>query len=108
MSQLGRPTDAERILLHRRRRGQTQGQAAAEHGLSRKAYGSAERRGDPALARGIRLGNLRPHERCLLYRRRVGRKQREVAVELRCSRFWINLMERGEVPCDDLLWYWEQ
>lgn len=51
---------------------------------------------------------LAPHERCLLYRRRAGKTQAAIAEELKCCRYWVNQMERGEVPSDTLLWYWEQ
>lgn len=68
-------------------------------------YGKWER--DVVEGPTTRVGRLRPHERCLLYRRRCGRYQFEVANDLGFCRLWINRMERGDAPCDDLIWYWE-
>jgi len=104
---LGRLTSGERLLIDRRRRTERQEAAALRLGVSRAVYGAWEREtrsdGPP-----VKIGRLKVHERCLLYRRRVGCTQAAVADGLRCSRFWVNLMEQGRAPCDDLLWYWEQ
>ena len=92
--------------MARRREGQTQQDAAKKLGMNLQAYGQLER----ATGKPIPPLDppLQPHERCMLYRRRLDRTQKQVAEELPCSRWWLVLMERGEVACDDLLWYWEQ
>jgi len=104
-------THPERLLIHRRRLGFTQAQAAQHHGLQNHIYARMEN-GDarytnnmPKVA--VKASGLKSHERCLLMRRRCGKIQEEVAAELKCSRYWLNMMELGNVPCDDLLWYWE-
>ncbi|AAT69508.1 repressor [Alphaproteobacteria phage PhiJL001] len=55
-----------------------------------------------------RLRGIQVHEKCLIYRRRAGKTQREVARDLGVSRLWVNKMENGLESCDQLLWYWEQ
>lgn len=105
LGELERLTAGERLLIDRRRRGDTQVAAANRHGVSPFIYGQMER--DVAEAPSINIGQLKPHERCLLYRRRAGFTQARVAKDLKCCRWWLNQMERGQVPCDTLLWYWE-
>lgn len=51
---------------------------------------------------------LEPHERALIYRRRANLTQGAVAKDLQCCRYWLNLMETGRAPVDDLIQYWEQ
>jgi DNA-binding XRE family transcriptional regulator len=47
-------------------------------------------------------------ERAFIMRRRSGKTQSFVAKDLGICRYWVNLMELGKKPCDELLWYWEQ
>jgi DNA-binding transcriptional regulator YiaG len=54
------------------------------------------------------VGRLKDNERCVIMRRRVGTTQDEIASALNRCRRWVQMMELGRVPCDDLLWYWEQ
>lgn len=99
----------ERLLIYRRRLGFTQAQAAEHHGLQGHIYARMEN-GDTrylGFMPRVEIKALQPHERCLLMRRRCGKTQEKVAAELKCSRYWLNMMELGNVPCDDLLWYWE-
>ena len=108
--QLGELSPGERLLLDRRRRGESQVQAAARRGISHTAYGLMERDSEKG-TRGVEvleIGELKAHERCLLYRRRAGYTQARVAKELQVCRWWLNQMERGAVSCDLLVWYWEQ
>lgn len=113
LGELGRITAGEKLLLARLRAGETQAQTAERLGLSRKIYGLVEQDRRvlttvvPA-AGSIGSRTIRPHERCLLYRRRAGWTQERVANDLDMSRWWVNQMERGLVSCDRLLWYWEQ
>lgn len=102
---LGRLTRGERLLILRRRLGETQGEAAKKCGVTRFRYGAWERDEIDGPDRKIRRPV--PHERCLLYRRRIGLTQDAVAVELGRSRWWVNQMERGDVPCKELIRYWE-
>lgn len=106
VGELGRLMAGERLLIDRRRRGETQAQAARRYFVSRARYGMWER-GDEH-PQPPRVGRLASHERCFLYRRRVGETQLEVAEALGTCRWTINQMEHGIVKCDDLLWYWEQ
>lgn len=106
LGELGRLSNSERLLIDRRRRGEIQGQAARRLGTTHFMYGKWER--GRVEGPRVKIPALRVHELCLLYRRRVGCTQAHVARTLRCCRWWINQMERGEVSCDELLWYWEQ
>lgn len=94
--------------MNRRRKEETQAQAAMRHGVSQTRYSRWERgleaeRDIPRVA----VGRLRPHERCLLYRRRAGRSQAAVATDLGRCKMWVRQMERGEVDCTELTSYWE-
>jgi len=82
--------------------------AAKSRGVSRSTYSRWEldRGQGPDVVVGFKT--ITPAERCFLYRRRAGYLQKDVAAQLGCSRYWVNLMELGEVDCDALLWFWEQ
>lgn len=108
LGQLERLSVGERLLIDRRRRGESQGEAAKRQYISHFTYGQAERDFKRANTLAPIIKRLQPHERCLLYRRRVGRTQDDVAKELGVCRWWLNQMERGKVSCDALLWFWEQ
>lgn len=104
-------TQAERLYFDRRRQGETQKAAAEQYGISYRKYLRCER-GLDALSRwGIQpppLGRLRPHERCILARRRAGLTQEQIAKAIgRCRRLVI-MMERGEIPCTKLEEYWSE
>lgn len=106
-------TRGERFLLHRRRSGWTQGKYAKLFNCRTYLYGMVERdefdgKTLPGELKLPKLGRVQTHEKCLIYRRRTGVPQKQVAKDLRRSRAWVNAMERGKVPCDDLIWYWEQ
>jgi len=96
---------SERLLLDRRRKGETQVAAAKRYSVPLNRYvewekGTTECPFKPLLQR------LQPHERCLIHRRRSGRTQAKVAYALGRCRRWVTLMERGEVPCKELEVYW--
>lgn len=107
--QLEKLTLGEQLLIHRRRRGETQGEAARRNKVAHSRYSLCERDLDDSLHLGFKIScsTLAPHERCLLYRRRVGWTQKKVAADLGCCRRWLNMMERGEVDPTPLLDYWE-
>lgn len=103
-------TPGEKLLIEKRRQGFTQKQMAASKGVSLSTYGRWER---DTVEPECKLLALTPRlisgsERCVLYRRRAGKTQEEVAKELKTCRWRLNLMEQGLVPCDDLIWFWEQ
>jgi DNA-binding XRE family transcriptional regulator len=107
MSDLGEIAKHERLLIQRRRANKTQSEAAQYHGVSLSTYGIWER-SECKKAPKVKISVLAAHECCLLYRKRANYTQRKVAKELGISRYWLNKMEMGHEPCDDLLWYWEQ
>lgn len=95
------------MLIDRRRRRENQHQAAARLGIPFSAY--QERELDKLDSRDLapKIETLEANERCFLYRRRAGFTQARVARELGCCRWWLNQMERGVAPVDDLICYWE-
>jgi len=102
-------TDGERLLIARRRSGESQETIARRHGITRNVYGRIER-DDEEFRAGIalpELGELTDDEKCLLLRRRSGLTQEECAEYLGVTRFWFNQMETGKVPCSDLVKFWE-
>lgn len=103
-------TTAERLVIDRRRRDETQAQAAARHGVSigRYAAWEAETVIVPADVRADvgRLGQVRPFERCLIMRRRRGWTIPQVARAVGRSPYWVQEMEAGRAPVTDLLSYW--
>ncbi len=107
-------SQSERLLIHRRRLGFTQARAAKRWKLPAHIYARMENGDILTLRRSAfrmpKAGavTLKDHERCFVMRRRCGKTQHEVAKDLKCSRYWLNLMELGKQPCDTLLWYWEQ
>ncbi len=104
---LGLLSRGERLITDRRRRKETQAVAAKRFNETPFIYGRWERDDDegPSI-RSVRP--LRKYEQCLLYRRRAGTSQSEVARQLGRSRWWLNQMERGIQPCEELLCYWEK
>lgn len=106
MSAAVKPTKGESLLLHRRRKGLNQIEAAKEYGVPPNRYREWEadcRLDDQPLQR---LGQLKPHEVCLLLRRRSGKTQREIAAALGCTRLWVIQMEGGKAPVERLREYW--
>jgi len=106
LGELERLSGSETLLIKRRRLGEDQHSAAKRHGVSQSMYGKWER--DEVDGPEVNILPLRAHERCLLYRRRSGDTQEDVAAQMGCCRYWLNLLEKGDVPCDKLLWFWEQ
>ena len=105
--ELGRLTNSETLVIKRRRLGENQTAAAQRYNVTYVGYSKFERGiGDDIPRENIR--KLEDSERCFLYRRRCGFTQATVAKDLQVCRYWLNLMERGEKPCDPLIWYWEQ
>ena len=113
LGELEKLTAAERLIVDRRRKGETQAQAAGRYGVSQSRYSRWERGlDDPVETLGPgpvlpKVTPLKPHEKCLLYRRRVGVTQAKVATDLKRCKMWVRQMERGEVDCTELVQYWE-
>lgn len=99
----------ERLLIARRRSGESQETVARRFGLTRNSYGRVER-DDEDLCAGIslpELGELTQDEVCLILRRRAGLTQEECAEKIGVTRFWFNQMETGKVSVTDLVKFWE-
>lgn len=97
----------DRLCIERRRRGETQAQAARRWGVSYQLYSSWERDSAPRPGPAVELGRVMPHERCVIYRRHAFRTQAQVAEDIGCCVYTVRKMEAGDAACDDLLGYWE-
>jgi transcriptional regulator with XRE-family HTH domain len=107
LRELEKLSKGERLLIQRRRRKQSQSEAAKRLGVSYSRYSQWERdlfmEGSPS----VKVEPLKAHECCLLYRRRAKFTQERVAKDMGVCRWWLNQMERGAAPCDELIGYWE-
>ena len=102
------PTIRERLLIDRRRRGETIAQAARRLGVSITRYSNWERGAVEAPVTSlIRLGDLTVAEQCLLKRRRAGMRQQDVANAMNRCRMWVRLMEQGREDPSELAAYWD-
>lgn len=101
-------TPPELLLVDRRRRDETQAQAARRLGQSVTRYSRLERGLEPVPpnVKVPSLRQLRPNELCLVLRRRAGKTQLQVATELGRCKMWVRQMERGEVDSGELARYW--
>lgn len=105
---LGELTKGELLLINRKRTGESQEDASIRLGITRNMYGKIER--DEVAKVRIEvpdIDELKPHEKCFLYRRRTGRTQEDCAEEMGISRYWFNQMEIGAAPIDPLVGFWE-
>lgn len=99
-------TPGERLLIHRRRSGESQEATSRRLGMTRNAYGRLERDSEESRITTPQIGELSADEICLIHRRRSGKTQEECAEELGVTRFWFSLMETGKVSCEDLVAFW--
>jgi len=99
-------TPPETLLVWRRRAGYNQYEAAQHHGVTVNKYRRWEAGYGPS-PRAKNLGELKDHEKCVIARRRSGKTQDDLAKDLNLSRLWIIEMEKGNVPADRLVEYWE-
>jgi len=108
MRELGKLTNGEKLLIDRRRRDESQTEAAARLGVGRKIYAQWE----TDLKEGPKVKGaflLKLHEVCFLYRHRAGFTRKQVAKDLNVSEWWVTQMERGYpgAECGALVEYWE-
>lgn len=99
-------TDGECLLIARRRRGESQAEAARRHGVSYQIYSAWElglETPPPA-----EVGELKTHERSYILRRREGRRQRDVARDMGVCPYTLRKMERGLVDAGPLMDYWNR
>lgn len=98
-----RVTRAEALYIDRKRRGETQEDAARRHGVRLATYLAWERGTSvcPVLPRAVR-----DIDKFVLLRRRAGVTQQQLAGQIGCSVTWLSLMERGLAPQRLLEEYW--
>lgn len=100
-------TTSETLLLHRRRQGKSQADAAGDFKVPVSRYVAWETGRLPFTGRLPKLSAPLKHEVCFLKRRRTGKTQEELADELGFSKYWIRLMEQGQVSSTSLERYWK-
>jgi len=104
---LGQLKDHERILIKRKRLGNTQNQEAKRLGVSRYKYRKWEKGDlDKDTIVPKRLSNLGIFEICFLLRKRNNLTITKLAQEIGVSKTWICDMELGTAPIGDLVKYW--
>ena len=97
-------TDAERLLIERRRSGLTMAGAAEAWDVSLYRYKLWEAgESDPPRPA---IGRLLPHEGALVLRRRAGLSVRALAGEIGVTPWWLSQMEAGQAPPSRLVAYW--
>ena len=98
--------NAERLLIHRRRQGWDQQDAATYHDVSLYRYRAME---DGDGAAYVPLGHsLEDYEACFLLRLREEMTQADLADEMGLSVWWVCQMERGDQPADALIEHWAE
>lgn len=104
---LGDLKNHERLIIRRRRLGNTQTQEAKRLGVSRYMYRKWEL-GDPhkEITFERKLSTLGIFEICFLLRRRKKMTVTQVAEEIGVSKTWVSDMELGTVFIGDLIKYW--
>lgn len=104
-------TPGEQYLIWRRRNKWTQSSAAWELGVPLHAYKLIETDKMSATtgftSPWTKKQALAAHERCLIYRKRCGKTQKEIAAEMGVSRFWFHKMESGAIDSTELMCWWE-
>lgn len=101
-------SQGESLLIWRRREGWNQGKAAKYYNVSLFSYKLAEYSQSPNFKyKKVSLGELSAPEKCLIYRKRSKKTQKQVAKELGICRYWLRLQEQGVQPCNKLLAHWE-
>lgn len=98
-------TRGERVLLQRRRAGQSQRDAAEGHKVSLYCYRRWEVDEDETPE--VVLNNLLGFEACFFRRRRAGMSLKFLAEAMRVSRWWLCQMEHGRATTDQLIKYWD-
>lgn len=99
-------TNAERLLIERRRLGETKDGAAAAYDVSEYRYNRWEAGKDSDTAPRPALGRLAFREASFIQRRREGVSLADFAKLVGVSRWWLTQMEAGEVDDARLRDYW--
>lgn len=97
-------SNGERLVIERRRAGESQKSAAARYEVTLHQWRLWEAdKDDPPTSP---VGKLMPYEVCFLKRRRAGIQAQALAEELEVSRWWLTQIEYGRAPIDCLIQYW--
>lgn len=98
-------TKGEKLYLRRKAAEQNQTQASAHFRVSRSKYARWEHDELP----DVPDINLTPTklQLCIILRRRKKKGQQDIADSIGRCRYWVNKMETGKIPADELFKYWK-
>lgn len=99
-------TKGELLFLERRKRNETQAQAAARYGTSLYIYGYWERDKPIRPYPKVKYRCREKEEIFIVIRRRAGMTQKQLAKKLKCSENWLRMMEKSQVDNKKLREYW--
>lgn len=99
-------SNAERLVIQRRRKGITQQRAAEVYGVCLTVYSLWERDLHTHIPKVLGVEDIQPHEMCFLLRRRKGWTQVQTAQRVKCSIEWLKRMERGTAKGNKLFKFW--
>ncbi len=95
----------EKLLLDRRRRGETQRDAAEAYAVTLYQFRRWEL-GEGEGVPDVSLGDLEPHEICFIYRQRDGMSLEDLGAMINRTPCWISQIEKGDQPVDVVEHYW--
>lgn len=99
-------TNAEKLILWRRRNGLNQTQAARKLKTSLNQLALWEAGKEKAPKAPEPISRLESGEQCFILRRRSGKQQKDIAKSLGVCRYWLMRMEQGLANADSLVKYW--
>lgn len=102
-------TKGMKLRVERRRRKQTQQQAAKRHKVHVSIYRAWEKDDDAEKkAPSVPLGKLQVHEQCWIRRQLKHFTIEDLSRKMKKCRWWIIQMERGDAPVQSLKDYWSK
>lgn len=98
----------ERLAIERRRRDESQTEAAKRYGVTLYEYRQWELGNGKLPARaGASVRRIEPFEECFIQRTRMqGLSAGMLAKDVGCSRWWLTQMERGQQQPEALVAFW--
>lgn len=104
---LGTLTPGELLVLHRRRLGESQTEAAKRLGVGRKLCALWEIDAKEYIGALPDIDAVADHEVVFILRRRSGKSRADMVKAVGINRTWLTAMERGDMDCSPLKDYWK-
>ena len=99
-------TNGEKLLILRRRVGETQSQAAKR--LKATLYTYRRWENDTEKSPNKNVGRLSDFEQCYVMRRRKEWSLEQMVKKVGVCRWWLCQMEKGEAPVERLVEFWNK